>query len=257
MAVKICPEHSEERCFAFAGRDLIVRPDGLPLAFSDLKKLKALHEKADFIEEKEFGYCAVGLPEGTLPEGFSAKPVRQVFAEADESLVLTLSRARAILTWLAETKFCLKCGTLMSDHESLTAKVCSGCNKLLFPRIEPCVIVLVNKGDKILLARHVQRNQNVYACIAGFMEAGETAEQAVAREVLEETGIRVKNIRYRGSQSWPFPSQLMLAFTAEYDSGELKLQEDELSDASWFDRDECPATPPPGSVAYKLINGEV
>lgn len=142
----------------------------------------------------------------------------------------------------------------MQEHQTLTARECPECRNLIFPRIEPCIIVLVSRDDEILLARHVQRNQNIYACIAGFMEAGETAEQAVAREIMEETGITVRNIRYYGSQSWPFPSQLMLGFTAEYESGEIKLQEDELSDAQWFHRDNCPASPPPGSIAYRLIH---
>ncbi len=88
------------------------------------------------------------------------------------------------------------------------------------------------------------------------MEAGETVEQAVAREVLEETGIKVKNIRYYGSQSWPFPAQLMLGFTAEYESGEIKVQEEEISEAKWFKAEECPATPPAGSIAYRLIHNE-
>ena len=110
-------------------------------------------------------------------------------------------------------------------------------------------------GNEILLARHLQRNQDVYACIAGFMEAGETAEHAVRREILEETGISVKNIHYLGSQSWQFPDQLMLAFTAEYESGEINVQKEELIEAGWFDRNNCPATPQPGSIAYRLIHG--
>ena len=89
------------------------------------------------------------------------------------------------------------------------------------------------------------------------MEVGESAEHAVRREIMEEVGITVKNVRYRGSQSWPFPDQLMLAFTAEYESGEIKLQKDELSDARWFDRENCPASPQPGSIAYKLIHNEI
>ena len=105
-----------------------------------------------------------------------------------------------------------------------------------------------------MLARHVQRNQDIYTCIAGFIEAGESAEEAVSREVKEEVGINVKNIKYKGSQGWPFPDQLMLAFTAEYESGTIKLQEDELSEAKWFSKENLPATPLPGSVAYKLIN---
>ncbi len=114
--------------------------------------------------------------------------------------------------------------------------------------------MLVSRGDEILLALHRQRNIQRYSCLAGFMEAGESAEQAVQREIMEETGIRVRNVRYFGSQSWPFPSQLMLGFTAEYESGEIRVQEEELREARWFLRSECPATPPPGSLAYRLIH---
>ena len=133
---------------------------------------------------------------------------------------------------------------------------CPSCHKILFPRIEPCVIVLISKGDKILLARHAYRNQDIYACIAGFIEAGESAEEAVRREVREEVGIEIKNIKYRGSQSWPFPDQMMLGFTAEYESGDLVLQKEEIADAQWFDRSNCPASPKPGSIGYRLIHGE-
>ena len=90
--------------------------------------------------------------------------------------------------------------------------------------------------------------------ISGFVEVGESLEQAVKREIFEETGLKVKNIVYRGSQSWPFPDQLMLAYTAEYESGDLKLQKEEIADARWFDPKNCPATPKPGSIAYKLIH---
>ena len=124
-----------------------------------------------------------------------------------------------------------------------------------FPRIEPCIIIAVhNRQGKVLLARHTYRNTSMHACIAGFIEAGESAEQACRREVFEETGLSIKNLVYKGSQSWPFPDQLMLGFSAEYESGELKLQKDEISDAAWFDPENCPDSPPPGSIAYKLIH---
>ncbi|MDE5561699.1 MAG: NAD(+) diphosphatase, partial [Bacteroidaceae bacterium] len=139
-------------------------------------------------------------------------------------------------------------------HKEDASLTCTNCGNTLFPRIEPCIIVLVSRGDDILLARHRQRNSQYFSCLAGFMEAGESAEQAVRREIMEETGISVRNIRYYGSQSWPFPSQLMLAFTAEYESGEIHVQESELYCAEWYPRNQCPATPPEGSLAYRLIH---
>ena len=124
-----------------------------------------------------------------------------------------------------------------------------------FPRIEPAVIVLVSRGDEILLVKNQNRSKNFYSCVAGFVEMGESLEHAVEREVMEETGISIKNLRYVGSQSWTFPDQLMLAFTADYAGGEIKLQEEELSDGGWFNRSSLPEIPKPGSVAYNLIMG--
>lgn len=254
MAMIVNPTQTMSACFAVVGRDLLVKTDGSSLNFKDLCDLKAMQPEADFFDEPGFGVCALGLNIESAPAGYALKTIRQYFAENDEENSFRLARARALLSWRRDNKFCSKCGGALKDHDELTARVCEHCGKTYFPRIEPCVIILVNKGDKILLARHVQRNQDVYACIAGFIEVGETAEHAVRREIAEEVGIQVKNIRYRGSQSWPFPDQLMMAFTAEYESGEIKTQEDEISDARWFDREGCPATPQPGSIAYRLIH---
>ncbi len=258
MAMIVNPKESGSACFALSGRDLLLKEGGKDLSFNDLCELKAKFVEADFFDEPSFGVCAIDLGEGKdLPSGYELKTIRQYFAEHAEEDSFRLARARALLAWRRDWKFCGKCGAPLQDHAALTARVCPQCGKVYFPRIEPCVIVLVNRGDKILLARHKQRNQDIYACIAGFMEVGESAEHAVRREIMEEVGITVKNVRYRGSQSWPFPDQLMLAFTAEYESGEIKLQKDELSDARWFDRENCPASPQPGSIAYKLIHNEI
>ena len=163
-------------------------------------------------------------------------------------------RAKSLSEWASATRFCARCSAALDEDSQLTARRCPHCQSLYFPRIDPCIIVLVKKEGKILLARHVQRNQDIYACIAGFIEAGESAEHAVEREVYEETGIRVKNIRYQTSQSWPFPGQLMLGFTAEYAGGGFRLQADEIADAGWFDPDCLPPSPQPGSLAYRLIH---
>lgn len=188
---------------------------------------------------------------------YSRQELRQFFAEHDEETSMKVARAKALSEWRKKTVFCPRCGTRLIEDAELTAMKCPECGELLFPRIDPCIIVLVRKGEKILLARHTQRNQDIYACLAGYVEAGETIENAVRREIFEETGIKVRNIQYRGSQSWPFPQQLMLAFYADYESGEIKVQEEEIEDAKWFDRNNLPATPAPGSIAYKLIHGEV
>lgn len=236
-------------------KEIVVKEDGSLLAFEDLETIKGSVAISEYFEEKSMGIRVLGITaKENLPEKYKTIMLREFFAIHSEEENFKAFRAKALLEWRFNTKFCGRCGGKLEEHSSLTARQCPSCGNLIFPRIEPCIIVLITKGDKILLARHAQRNQDIYACIAGFMEAGESAEHAVRREVLEETGLTVKNIQYKGSQSWPFPSQLMLGFTAEYESGDINLQKEEISDAQWFDRDGCPAMPKPGSIAYRLIH---
>ena len=213
----------------------------------------------DFFFEKDFDIAVLGLKispnEGLLRVlNLHFISLREYFSYHNEDEVFKAARARALFEWKSKNHYCTNCGKRLFLLKDLTALECSRCNLQYFPRIEPCVIVLVRRGEEMLLARHAQRNQDIYACIAGFIEAGETAEQAVHREVFEETGIKIKNLTYKGSQGWPFPDQLMLAFTAEYDSGEIRLQESEIAEAGWFTKDKLPQSPAPGSVAYRLIH---
>lgn len=237
-------------------KEIVLKEDNAPLTKEDFSYLgqKLIHEE-EFVEDAFGLTCMLLAPSEEVPAPYVLIPLRQYFATHDEEENFVAARAKGLLEWRKSTKFCCTCGKRLSDHKTLTARRCYSCNNLIFPRISPCIIVAVSKDNKVLLAKHTYRNQDMYACIAGFMEAGESAEHAVEREVLEETGIRIKNIKYRCSQSWPFPDQLMLGFTAEYDGGELKLQESEIADAQWFDPEDCPASPKPGSIAYKLIHG--
>lgn len=201
------------------------------------------------------------LPKGMtapVPEKGLWVRMRQVFGSenpADQALVAPASRALGLVNWHHATRYCTRCGSPLVDHDHELARHCTGCGNLIFPRISPAIIVLVSKGNTVLLARHAARNQDTYACLAGFLEHGETLEQCVAREVREETGIEIKNIRYVGSQSWPFPDQFMLAFRAEWASGEINVDPKEIAEAKWFDRDNLPNTPPRGAVAWNLIHG--
>lgn len=229
------------------------------LDFHDLMVLGEDTEQSLLFEEKHTNICVLGMhAAGTLPQGYYCQALRSYFAQHGEAEAMPYFRAKALYEWLHGTRFCPRCGNKLQPgtNEEESSIVCHNCQNILFPRIEPCIIVLVSKGDDILLALHRQRTTKYYSCLAGFMEAGESAEQAVRREIMEETGITVRNIRYYGSQSWPFPSQLMLGFTAEYESGEIHIQESELQRAAWFPRNDCPATPPKGSLAYRLIHQE-
>lgn len=237
-------------------KDILLKENKEPLTESDFSYLKQkLNPEEFFVEESTGLTCMLISPAEEIPAPYISILLRQYYSEHTEEESFLAFRAKGLLEWRKTNKYCCSCGKRLTDHRTLTARRCYPCNNLIFPRISPCIIVVVRKEGKVLLAKHTYRNQNMYACIAGFMEIGESAEHAVAREVLEETGITIKNIQYRGSQSWPFPDQLMLGFTADYDSGEIKLQESEIADAQWFDPDNCPESPKPGSIAYKLIHG--
>ncbi len=208
---------------------------------------------------------AVSLEAGP-PESFPACEagywiaLRAVFASMDPALAKVgpgAARALGLANWHKETRFCPRCGFRLEDHATETARHCESCGNLVFPRLSPAIITLVRKDDTILLARHANRNTNVWACIAGYLEHGESLEDCVKREVLEETGLTVGKIRYAGSQSWPFPDQFMVAFYAEWVSGEIKVDPAEIAEARWFPRDDLPATPPPGSVAWGLIQSAI
>lgn len=180
-----------------------------------------------------------------------------LFSETDVKLEL-LSRARQLLNWQHTHQYCGICGAATALHDSERILVCTSCEYQFFPRINPCVIVLVTRGEEILLARSARFRTGFYSCLAGFIEIGETPEQTVKREVLEESGVEVENIRYMESQSWPFPSQLMLGFLADYRDGEIVPEPAEIEDAGWFHVNELPPTPSAEiSVAGSLIQGYV
>ena len=184
--------------------------------------------------------------------------VRSLFAQDGSipgSLALHTGRAYGLINWYAATRFCSRCGASLVDHSSETALRCVSCEVDYYPRLAPAIIVLVHRGDKMLLVRHSHRIQHLFSCVAGYVEHGETLEDCVAREVREETGITVKNIRYAGSQSWPFPDQYMIAFHADWASGELVPDGEEILEARWFLRSELPNIPSRSSVAWKLIMG--
>jgi len=244
----------EKKYFAIGNRNMLIASDDTQLTANDLEKIAQVSAPLDSFAEENTGITVINISEDITPEGYKWVLVRSQFAAIGYDNCFQLSRAKALIEWRKSAQYCGCCGTELQDSKTETARVCPKCGEIIYPRINPCVIVLVSKGDKVLLARHSYRNQDIYACLAGFVEAGETLEQAVEREIMEEVGIKVKNVRYYASQSWPFPSQLMMGFTAEYDSGELNLRPEEIADAGWFSRDSCPASPQPGSVAYRLIH---
>lgn len=172
----------------------------------------------------------------------------------DEEMFLLGGRAFQLLNWDETHQYCSKCGNKLELHNSDRAKVCTKCDISYYTKICPSIIVAITKGDEILLAHNNHFPNGLYSLIAGFVEAGETLEEAVKREVLEEVGVRVCNIKYFTSQPWPFPNSLMMAFTAEYLSGDIKADGVEIGHAAWFKADSLPLIPAKISVARKLIN---
>lgn len=150
-------------------------------------------------------------------------------------------------------RFCSQCGGRNFLNHIEIAMQCGECRTIHYPRIFPCIIVAVRKDKQILLAHHLQHKGGMHTVIAGFLEVGETLEQCVAREVKEETGISIKNIRYFGSQPWAFPTNMMMGFMADYDSGDIKPDRTELKDANWFSPEDMPLVAPEGTIARALI----
>ena len=163
------------------------------------------------------------------------------------------ARAFQVDLFLKTHKFCGQCGKEMELIDWELATHCRPCNHRCYPRISPCVIVAIRKGNQILLAQGAKSTSGLYSVLAGFVESGETLEQAVHREVFEEVGIKIKNLKYVSSQPWPFPHSLMMGYTAEFDEGDITICEDEILAADWFTIDEMPQTPPTHSIAGQLI----
>jgi len=154
-------------------------------------------------------------------------------------------------------QFCGYCGHEMHVSKTEWAALCGHCHERYYPQIAPCIIVAIRKGNEILLAQHVRHRGGVHTVLAGFAEVGETLEETVAREVMEESNIRVKNVRYVSSQPWPFPNSLMMAFMADYDSGEIVHDPKELLNAGWYRYDALPLLPAVGTIARRLIEDTV
>lgn len=259
-----------ENHFVFLGNDILIKKDCNSLITREslpddalLHKILGAQITGDWFAEPEKNFSAFMLEKNApVPENWKLIPLRQLFWESrtedtgsfiPSELASLAARAHGLLRLRELYRYCPLCGTKLTDDEKFTAKKCPSCGNQIFPRIEPAVIVLVHKGDEILLVKNKNRSREFWSCVAGFVEMGETIEQTVHREVQEETGLQIKNLRYAGSQSWPFPDQLMLAFHADYAGGEIGIQEEELDDAAWFKKESLPEIPMPGSVAFNLI----
>ena len=183
--------------------------------------------------------------------------IRHLFPMLTPYDISVLGRANQLMHWIKSNKHCGYCGSIKTFSESEEALFCKCNNIMVYPTISPCVLALIHKDNKILLARNALFPEGLFSALAGFIEVSETAEECVEREVFEEVSLKVKNVKYFGSQSWPFPSQLMLAYTCEYESGEINVDGKEIVEADWYDMDNLPNTPPNSTLSGTLINSYV
>jgi NAD+ diphosphatase len=237
---------------------LVSRRDGaLAVPFSrDLEALGLAGSSSHVLGTIHGHPCrAVGVPVSVAaPEGWSFEGLRSLFDGISMSFFAVAARALEIIEWDRSHRFCGACGTATVPRSGERARECPGCGSLSYPRISPAVIVAVTRGASILLARAARFPPGLYSVLAGYVEPGETLEECVHREIREETGIEVKNLRYFASQPWPFPHSLMIAFTAEHAAGEIVVDGTELRDAGWYTSEALPRIPDRMTVARRLID---
>jgi NAD+ diphosphatase len=193
------------------------------------------------------------------PAGVSGEfsPLRPLYGLAGAESFALAGRASELLDWQKNHRFCGHCGTPTERKSGEFAMACPTCGLLVYPRISPAVMVLVERGDDLLLARSPHFRPGAFSALAGFVEAGETVEQCAVREVREEVKIEIANLRYFRSQPWPFPNSLMIAFFADYAGGEITPDPVEIEAAGWFQRNALPPLPDPASIAHHLIQAAV
>ncbi|MFL6676212.1 MAG: NAD(+) diphosphatase [Massilia sp.] len=233
--------HPDPLTFLFHQGRLLVRehdlalPDAALMASLDLDP-QQLQPVGMFAER----YCQAGwVDDERVPEGYAWRGLRSLlFGELDENLMGLAGRAFQIAEWARTHRFCGACGSSTVLAAGERCFKCVNCGHMAYPRISPAMMVLIRRGDSVLLALHAASPSKRFTPLAGFLEAGESVEEAVHREVFEEVGLRVHNLRYFSSQSWPFPHSLMIAFIADYLDGEIRIDQNEISEARWFGPDD-------------------
>ncbi len=243
--------------FLCSGSNLLMNESDfvLPLAVS-AKAIGVVTMRSQFLGYLDGVPCIAAEVnrEDPAPKGLGWCNLRSLYQKMDAEMFAIAARAVQIIEWDRTHQYCGHCATPTTQLSTERAKRCPNCGLRQYPRLSPAVIMLVYKGDKVLLARAPRFRAGMYSVLAGFVEPGESLEETVAREVREEVGIEVKNIRYFGSQPWPFPKSLMVGFVAEYAGGELTPDLEEIEAADWFAKDELPPVPGELSIAWKLID---
>lgn len=246
-------------CLVFKADELLVKVEDENIIIPKISDLKALG-----MDIKNFDTLKLASNDCLIYTNINSSIIydsqfkfiklRALIGLMNVSLFNMVAKAYHILRWNNTNKYCSKCGSLVKDKKDEIAKICPECGFVIYPRISPAIITAVVNGDKLLLAHNTRFNKGFYSVIAGFVEPGETLEDCVSREVFEEVGIHVKNIKYFDSQPWPFPDSLMIGFTCEYAGGDLKVDGIEIDDAGFFSPDDFPNLPLPGTIARRLVD---
>jgi NAD+ diphosphatase len=255
----LLPETGEEFCFAFCNNKILMKNAGERIFIPRINELclaanQVLRKQYLGILDGCSCYSAELSGNMMVPEGMELYDLRRLYGLIEDELFALAGRAIQVMNWDRSHLYCGHCGKPMKGKTGEYAKVCPQCGLQNYPRISPAIIVAVVWDDKILLACNKQRRFKFYSVLAGFVEPGESLEECVKREVWEEVGVKVKNIVYFGSQPWPFPDSLMIAFTAEYERGQIKVDGKEISHAGWFRAKELPPIPGKISIARDLID---
>jgi len=245
--------------FIIKGGRLLVKKNSRPAAIPQTRHLSKIIP--EFVHTQFLGhldgqpcFAAGPPPDFQLDDNLDFRGLKSLFGRIDENHLWVAGRANQLVRWSRHHRYCGKCGQKTADKEDERARICTACGLVNYPRVSPAIIVAVTKDDQILLARSGRFPGGFFSVLAGFVEPGETLEACVQREVREETGIEVENIRYFGSQPWPFPDSLMVAFTADHAGGKIQIDGNEIVAADWYKRDSLPDIPPGISIARQLID---
>lgn len=230
---------------------LILREDGASLRLPQSDEISIPEGVETFVFDGYTAFHVESLPE--IPAGFISHGLRESWGRLPAEEFAAASKGAELLNWNAAERYCARCGHPL-ERATEISKRCPECGAEWFPRLNPAIVVLVTRGEEALLVHAKTLKAGVHALVAGFVETGETLEECVAREIREETSLEVEDIRYAGSQAWPFPYQLMVGFTARWKSGEVRYADGELSSGRFFRRDEVPLLPTLPSLSRRIID---
>lgn len=241
----------EDLWFIFKGNELLVDAESMkPYQIKDPLLIRSFYMGTYDGHHIHVGEMDLSAKD---PSGALLVNLKMLYSKMDEELYAIAGRASQLLAWERTHQFCGQCANKMVDSEKERAKVCPVCKLIEYPKIAPVMMALIERGDEILLARGYHFQKGVYSILAGFVDPGETLEQCVKREISEEVGLEVEELKYFGSQSWPFPNSLLIAFICKWKSGEIQIDPVEIEDARWFKKDQLPPIPPKLSIAHHVI----